>query len=169
MKKFFYLVMLPLFIGCGNTAQQSSSSSGNNDIINAQDSLAVIEGVDSVRKKAFGTLEEDIESINDEIINNDMEDTLIKTSEIKITSYDDEDDVSDNDYLVNDVEEDIELPSYDDEIEIKDINDKTIEELEKENEEQEEIESKKEREEVIDNSEVEDDLLNLIDSMYKED
>ena len=41
MKKILYLVMLPLFIGCGNTAPKTISQA-------EADSLAVIEGVDSV-------------------------------------------------------------------------------------------------------------------------
>ena len=127
--------------------------------------------VDSVRKKAFGTLEEDIENINDEIINDN--DNLIKTSEIKITSYDDDYELSNNDYLVDDVEEDkVNISTIEEsskEVKTRSKKNKTIEELEKELEEHEEIESKEEKENNLDNNEVEDDLLDLIDSMYKED
>lgn len=80
MKKFFYLVMLPLFIGCGNTAQQSSSSSGNNDIINAQDSLAVIEGVDSV-------IVEDIDDVSASDSYSTQDPDVIKTFEVVADAF----------------------------------------------------------------------------------
>lgn len=118
--------------------------------------------VDSVRKKAFGTLEEDIESIN-----NDIE-AVVKTTEIKITSFDDND-------------EDI-LPSRLENKSIEELDSMSLDEIDEQVSREEEVKKKTKSKKVediieeepkvedvkeeVDDSQIENDLIDLIDSMY---
>ena len=125
--------------------------------------------VDTVRKKAFGTLEEDIETIN-----NDIEEDLIKTSEIKITSFDDEElDKSKTLEELDEINAENEAKYAGD---IEDIE-SVVDEETKEEEIEEEIPVPKRRktrkvEEVeepkTEDNAIEDELIDLIDSMYQD-
>jgi hypothetical protein len=146
--------------------------------------------VDSVRKKAFGTLEEDIkseidsanepvelleeasdvivtgddnivENVNnsiiepdDEVIAPDDNDDMINTNDIKITSF--EDQVDEDNSKIDDV----------DDAEVSDEDNKSIEELDKmmpDNENKKQIKEDKKESDSLEN-----DLFNLIDSMYQD-
>jgi hypothetical protein len=86
MKKILYLVMLPLFISCGNTAQKSISQ------VEA-DSLAVIEGVDSVVVEDY---EEDYYS--EEAINDSQTEVGITFNPVSSTISDSEGSFSSSDF-----------------------------------------------------------------------
>src|SRR5574344_93955 len=126
--------------------------------------LPKVMDVDSVRKKAFGALEVDIEDVikkneDEKLIINDDNDTdeLVKTAEIKITSFDDSEPVKE-DY----VDEELPEEAFDEEFP-EDNN--IIEELDEMA--QIEKDEKPEKKEKNDDA-LESDLFNLIDSMYQE-
>ena len=142
----------------------------------SEGTLPKIIDVDSVRKKAFGALEEDImdahigdDSIElleetSDVIEDD--DDLVKTNDIKITSFEDE---IDNDN--SKIEEDVSIPNDDientalndiDEIDLENNNDE-IDTIVSDDEVKEEIKKDKKEEDTL-----ESDLFNLIDSMYQD-
>ena len=142
----------------------------------SEGTLPKIIDVDSVRKKAFGALEEDIMDahIDDDSIElleetSDViedDDDLVKTNDIKITSFEDEID-SDTSKIEEDVSisnDDIENTALNDidEIELENNNDE-IDTIVSDDEVKEEIKKDKKEEDTL-----ESDLFNLIDSMYQD-
>src|SRR5574344_2591990 len=126
--------------------------------------LPKVMDVDSVRKKAFGALEVDIEDVikkneDEKLIINDDNDTdeLVKTAEIKITSFDDSEPVKE-DY----VDEELPEEAFDDKV-VEDNN--IIEELDAMSSPSDDT---KEKEKPKNDDALESDLFNLIDSMYQE-
>lgn len=118
--------------------------------------------VDSVRKKAFGTLEEDIESIN-----NDIE-AVVKTTEIKITSFDDNDEEVLPSRLENKSIEELDSMSLD-EIDEQVSREEEVKKKTKSKKVEDIIEEEPKVEDVkeeVDDSQIENDLIDLIDSMY---
>ena len=131
----------------------------------SEGTLPKVIDVDKVRKKAFGTLEEDIgknisvNSIDEDtlVIQDDsLEDELVKTSEIKITTFEDQVDDDTSKVIIKEDE------PTDDEY----LDDFTIED----DDPKEEIiaDEPKETKPKENNETLENDLFNLIDSMYQD-
>jgi hypothetical protein len=132
--------------------------------------LPKVMDVDRVRQKAFGTLESDIEKVittnqnttDDVLTSADTlgEEELIKTSEIKITNFEDE------------VESDTTKPIIDDEAVDEVIPDDETNNIKEDDQIDEIIDeasnSTKTAELKKDDANLESDLFNLIDSMYQD-
>lgn len=115
--------------------------------------------VDSVRKKAFGSIEETpkIEEKREEVINDNDDDRILEERLEKARTIDELlSDSSDDIITLDDLEEDI-LPK-DDDIEQKGLTYNNVEPIK-------EIEPKKQ--EVVEEDTLESDLFDLIDSMYE--
>ena len=116
----------------------------------SEGTLPKVIDVDKVREKAFGTLEE---------MEQDMNDNL---SDIKITTFEEQDIDDENIVVTNKSRLDrFEEESKNDEIELPKI------EADDEKEDFEDIKSEDIKEELENTEEIEKDLFNLIDSMYQ--
>ena len=162
----------------------------------SEGTLPKIMDVESVRKKAFGTLEEEIENklkekeedidknktigeLIEEDIKNSIEEEEIphyKTEEIKITNFLDEDEESIDDAIDNSVED--EASPLEEEVSLKEPEiveepeeelkeEVPLEETPKEDENSESTDLNKE--ENVGDTTLESDLFDLIDSMYEKE